>query len=491
MQQGALYIRVSTEEQTEFSPDAQKRLLLEYARKNNIWVKDEYIFIDEGISGRRAEKRPGFMKMIAAAKTKPKPFDIILVHRFDRFSRSREDSIVYKSLLKKECDIKVISITEQLEDDKFSIILEAMLEAMAEYYSLNLADEVTKGMTEKALRGGFQASPPLGYKVLHAGETPVIVPEEAAIVKLIYAKYVYENMTIYEIAKYLNLLGYQTKHKKAFEPRSIEYILGNPFYKGYIRWNRTHGVTKAMKDSSLWIIKKGQHEPIISEELYELAKQKLSKENTKTKSTTRPLTEYRHWLSGIVKCSFCGRTMVATKPANSKYYRFSCSGYNKGKCFVCNSISESKLVPGILKALEKVLKVNDTIYIKKKIQENTLTEEEALLKQRLTKLKEKEMRIKQAYFNGIDTLEEYKENKAVLAKEVMQLKNLLKECKSQSKTNNISQAIHIKSVYDIISSDAFDNQIKNQVIKMIIEKIEYNKREHLLNIYFKNHTLLQ
>ena len=69
------------------------------------------------------------MRMIATAKAKPKPFDAILVHKFDRFSRSREDSIVYKSLLKRECNIKVISITEHLEDDKFSVILEAMLEA--------------------------------------------------------------------------------------------------------------------------------------------------------------------------------------------------------------------------------------------------------------------------------------------------------------------------------------------------------------------------
>lgn len=101
MQSAALYIRVSTEDQAEFSPDAQKRLLLDYAKRNHILVDEEYIFIDEGISGRIAEKRPGFMSMIAIAKKKPKPFDIILVHRFDRFSRSREDSIVYKSLLKK------------------------------------------------------------------------------------------------------------------------------------------------------------------------------------------------------------------------------------------------------------------------------------------------------------------------------------------------------------------------------------------------------
>lgn len=494
MLHGALYIRVSTEEQTEFSPDAQKRLLLEYAQKNNILVKDEHIFVDEGISGRKAEKRPGFMKMIATAKKKPKPFDVILIHRFDRFSRSREDSIVYKSLLKKECDIKVISITEQLEDDKFSIILEAMLEAMAEYYSLNLADEVTKGMTEKALRGGFQANPPLGYKVMHTGETPVIVPEEAAIVKLIFHKYVYENMTVYEIAKYLNLLGYQTKRNKPFERRSIEYILKNPFYKGYVRWNRTHGATKTVKDSSKWIIVKGRHQPVITEELYELTQKKLESKNIGRETLkSRPTTEYKHWLSGIVKCGFCGKTMTASKSRNSKYIRFSCSGYSKGKCPVCNSISERKLIPGILMVLEKELKTDNIIYVKKNSpkRENYLPEEKDLLNRRLAVLKEKESRIRQAYITGIDTLEEYKENKACLIKEQQLLKEMLTNYEKQNQEANNCSAVSIKGIYDIITSDAFDNRIKNQVLKTVIEKIVYNKKERQVDIYFKNLTLSQ
>ena len=119
----AAYIRVSTDEQAEFSPAAQKRAILIYAEKNNIKINENNIYADEGISGRKAEKRPAFMKMISDAKTKPQQFSIILVHKFDRFARNREDSVVYKSLLKKECGIRVVSVTEQLEDDKFSIIL--------------------------------------------------------------------------------------------------------------------------------------------------------------------------------------------------------------------------------------------------------------------------------------------------------------------------------------------------------------------------------
>ena len=96
---GALYIRVSTDKQEELSPDAQKRLLLDYAKKNKILVNPDYIFIENGISGRKAQKRPEFQKMISLAKSTPSPFQVILVWKFSRFARNQEESIVYKSCL--------------------------------------------------------------------------------------------------------------------------------------------------------------------------------------------------------------------------------------------------------------------------------------------------------------------------------------------------------------------------------------------------------
>ena len=98
---GALYIRVSTDKQEELSPDAQKRLLLDYAKKHKVLIKEKHIFIENGISARNARKRPEFLKMIALAKSKPTPFQTILVWKFSRFARNQEESIVYKSVLKK------------------------------------------------------------------------------------------------------------------------------------------------------------------------------------------------------------------------------------------------------------------------------------------------------------------------------------------------------------------------------------------------------
>lgn len=158
MKTAAAYIRVSTDDQVEFSPDSQLKAIRKYAKEHDMILPEEFIFADEGISGRKTDKRVEFQRMIGMAKIKPKPFDVILLWKFSRFARNREDSIVYKSMLRKQCGIEVISISEQLSEDKTSILIEALIEAMDEYYSLNLAEEVKRGMSEKFSRGGVYLS---------------------------------------------------------------------------------------------------------------------------------------------------------------------------------------------------------------------------------------------------------------------------------------------------------------------------------------------
>ena len=216
MKIGALYVRVSTHNQDELSPDAQIRLGKEFAQKNNITIPEEYIFM-ESISGRKAEKRHDFQRMIGLAKTKPRPFSVIIVWKYSRFARNQEESIVYKSLLRRQCGIDVLSVSEPLVDGPFGSLIERIIEWMDEYYSIRLSDEVKRGMTEKALRGGYQARPPLGYKITERGKPPVIVPEEAAIIRIIFQKYVEGCCGCFEIARFLNQLGYRTSRKEPFE----------------------------------------------------------------------------------------------------------------------------------------------------------------------------------------------------------------------------------------------------------------------------------
>ena len=103
--------------------------------------------------------------MIGMAKADEPPFSVILVWKFSRFARNQEESIVYKSMLKKQHSVDVVSITEPLIDGPFGTLIERIIEWMDEYYSINLSTEVIRGMTEKALRGGYQCTPPLGMNL--------------------------------------------------------------------------------------------------------------------------------------------------------------------------------------------------------------------------------------------------------------------------------------------------------------------------------------
>ena len=109
----AAYIRVSTDDQAELSPESQLVEIQKYARREGIVLLSDHIYVDAGISGKKADRRPEFQRMIAAAKSNP-PFSILLVWKFSRFARNQEESIFYKSILRSKCGVDVVSISEPL-----------------------------------------------------------------------------------------------------------------------------------------------------------------------------------------------------------------------------------------------------------------------------------------------------------------------------------------------------------------------------------------
>lgn len=479
------YVRVSTDKQEELSPDSQAKLLKDFAHKNGIIISK--IFYELGVSGRKAEKRPEFQKMIAMAKSSDHPVDAILVWKFSRFARNQEESIVYKSLLKKKHNVDVISVSEPLVDGPFGSLIERIIEWMDEYYSVRLSGEVTRGMTEKAKRGGYQARPPLGYRIAERGKPPVIVDEEAEIIRIIFQKYALEGMGMFDIARYLNLCGFKTSHGKEFERRSVEYILENPTYCGMIRWNRTVNETNEIRPKDEWIIADGQQPAIISKELFDRAAARRNMEY-KPKGS-RPSSTYRHWLSGLVKCPVCGRTMIAKKIVNGKrtYCYFVCYGYSKGKCLAKNSISSLKLAPAILQSLKDVLNNQQLSFRYIQPEPETAPDLSDILLDQLKRIDEKLDRIKEAYRNGVDTLEEYKENKALVQNEKQLLEKQLAELPAQdSESDQAESALldRVKNVYEIVNSESVDDVTKNEILKSIIEKIVYNKEKDTLEVYY-------
>lgn len=471
LNRAAAYVRVSTDEQTEFSPDAQIKAIQNYCNNNNLILDKEHIYKDEGISGRKADKRPGFQEMIKHAKKKE--FDIILVHKFDRFARSREDSVVYKSLLKKECGIKVVSITESIEDDKFSVILEAMLEAMAEYYSLNLSDEVKKGMTEKAERGQWQTYAPFGYKI--ENKKLQIIDEQANAVRMLFNEFA--NGTGYlQLAKKINALGFRTRFGNKFENRNIEYILTNPAYKGYARWTPT-GKVKQCHTSPDTILVRSQHEPIITEEMFDNVQEIIKERKQIHRKNFKGINPQKiHWLNGLVRCSNCGNTLVLNNN------RLRCNGYSKGTCSTPQTVKREDVAEAILQQIkDDFTKQVSPIERIKVISDNPVS----IYITQLQKLPEKLSRAKEAYINGIDTLEEYKQNKSNIDMQQKELEQKINELSKKEITINTNFNKHLETLYEKLTSEDVSMQEKFNLSHIFIDTIIFDKATNSLHLSYK------
>lgn len=474
------YIRVSTDKQEELSPDAQKRLLLEYAKKNDLNILNEHIFTENGISGKKADKRPEFMRMIGMAKSKEHPFDVILVWKFSRFARNQEESIVYKSLLKK-ANVEVVSVSEPLIEGPFGSLIERIIEWMDEYYSIRLSGEVMRGMTEKALHGGYQSTLPLGYSMDKSTGIPVI-NNDINIVKLIYSEF--ENgMTCIEIARKLNSLGYKTQHGNNYEYRTIKYILENPFYAGKVRWNRQHHETHTIKDKSEWITASGKHKAVFSEEYFEHIQELMIKRSRPYKAR---ITGTRHWLSGMVKCSNCGASLGIKRP-NGSYTYFNCLNYTKGSCNESHYITLKNLENAIYEAFRQALNYGSKLQftLREKYIDEHPVDTVAIIKEQLKRLEWKESRIKAAYMDGIDTLDEYRENKELLMKERKELEDELNKIPDSSDIDYEAQLKkEMLTVYDIITDKNVDDRKKADALRSIVDKIVYDKAKDEIHIFF-------
>lgn len=423
MKIAAAYIRVSTNDQLEYSPSSQLKAIHDYAKKNSMTLPDKFVFLDEGISGRCAENRPAFMQMIGIAKSSPSPFNVILVWKFSRFARNREDSILYKSILRKECNVDVISISEQLGEDKTSILIEALLEAMDEYYSINLAEEVKRGMTEKAKCGGILSIPPFGYTVSNGTFIPH--PLESNIIKYVFNDYAH-GVGMLKIARNLNECGIRTHRGNKIENRTVEYWLNNPVYIGKIRWTPTGAAGRNFNNPDS-IIAPGKHEPIIDVQLWNIVQNKLLDQKKNYQKHCSPKIGISHWLTGIVRCGVCGCTMV-----NCNGYLY-CNNYNKGVCTGNGGISIIKAEKIILDTIYKLIPNSNNIKISvipfSENKSDTFTPLLSAAENKLT-------RIKAAYECGIDTLDEYKSNKQKITNEINILKQKIESQRIQTNSQN-------------------------------------------------------
>ena len=476
MKTAAAYIRVSTDDQVEYSPDSQLKAIRKYAKEHQLILPEEFIFIDEGISGRKADKRPAFQRMIGTAKLKPKPFDTILLWKFSRFARNRQDSIVYKSMLRKQCGIDVVSISEQLGEDNTSILIEALIEAMDEYYSLNLAEEVKRGMNEKFSRGGVVSQPPFGYKM----KDGIFAPDEvnAPIVQMMYSDYL-AGMGAREIAMKLNDMGIRTTKGKLFENRTVEYILTNVTYTGKLRRSKNgrDNLDRFHESADNTTIIDGRHEPIISPDTFEAVQQKRSElKKTYTRYARQAPVEFM--LKGIVRCDNCGATLVMGVGKTS----LQCHNYARGACKVSHSVTLKKINAAVIERLKADFEQQTFIVdVAEQKQKSAAPDLTALIEREKKKLS----RIREAYMAGIDTLEEYQENKKTVQARIDELTASAPPAPLNEEQIRETISGRIQAGLQILESDETSETLKNITLRSIVDRIVYIKPKGIIEIFYK------
>lgn len=474
----AAYIRVSTDDQVEYSPEAQLVEIRKYAASHSYILPEQYIFIDEGISGRNAVKRDSFNKMIGVAKTKPKPFDAILLWKFSRFARNREDSVVYKSMLRKQLGIDVVSISEPVGDDKMSVIIEALIEAMDEYYSINLAEEVKRGMSEKARRGELQSTPSFGYCVKDNRLTPV--PAEAELVREMFRRF-QAGDGFFPICKWLNSIGAKTHRGNDFENRTVEYILRNPVYIGKLRWNPA-GRSRRDFDNENIILADSDHEPLIDMETWETVQDMIRQQKTTMKYKARPTYEKKDWLSGIVRCGSCGGTLVFVRP-----HYFKCNNYVRGSCRHSQHTKVDFLHEAVISRLREDCSTDAKINYKVIHQTDTGATELVALERSLSTIQRKKERLREAFLSGADTVEEYADMKKLLAQEEEMITTRIAQLRAaDSEADTVSlMRDKISDALRILESPDMSIDQKFNAANAIIENCAYTKDTSLLKITYR------
>ena len=350
MKTAVIYARYSSDNQTEQSIEGQLRVCEQYAKNNNILILKTYI--DRAMTGMN-DNRPDFQQMIKDSANKE--WQNIIVYKLDRFSRNKYETAKYKKILK-DNGVKLLSAMENIPDTPEGIILESLLEGMAEYYSAELSQKVKRGMNETRLKGNFTGGNLIyGYKV--ENRKILINEEQAKVVRYIYEQYalgVYVKDIIADLTD-----KHILNHGKPFARNTIYNILKNEKYSGIYRFNNQTF--------------ENMYPQIVSTEIYEKVRQKTNQNKYGKRSI-----EVVYLLRNKLKCGYCGEPISAecgTTSQGKKRRYYKCLG-KKRHTTNCNkqTVRKEILEDLVIKILIEQLNNPKTLY---KIVSNILKVQES------------------------------------------------------------------------------------------------------------------
>ena len=459
---GAAYVRVSTDDQLEYSPDSQLKLIRDHAKRDKVIIPYEYVYTDGGISGKSADKRPQFRLMIATAKQDPPPFSKIYVWKFSRFARNQEEAIMYKNLLRKR-GVDVVSISEPSSDSPFSSLIERIIEWMDEYYVINLAEETRRGMKEKSLRGEAMGHPPFGYDV----KDKVFVPnEDADSVKWIFDQYL--------LGKSFRQIAVESGR---FTNQTVRYVLSNPAYVGKIRWNddgrKRYQSMQYVPDIS--DMPEGKHEPIIDMDTWNAVQDRLRSRQTSTPRVRKNRPPFL--FQGLVRCSECGGTLIKMQQ-KGRAHALQCYHYNAGTCRTSQYIRVDELTEIVIGKLEEIVEDGTYHFSAPKAKSASIDTEK--LNRYISNERARIQRAKNAYLDGIFTEEEYTDTKTQSEQAIEKYQSMM-DVEPEIDVRKLKDKT--ENVIDTLRSEAPD-ELKNRALRSIIDKIVVCKPLKTLDIFF-------
>jgi DNA invertase Pin-like site-specific DNA recombinase len=489
----ALYARVSSERQDiDLSISAQLKAMREYASRNGQTVVKEYV--DEAESGRSID-RPGFRQMIVAARQKPSPFEAILVWKLSRFARNREDSIIYKSLLRRH-GIQVVSINEPVGDTPTGRLLEGIIEVVDEFYSANLSQDVLRGMRENAGRGFLNGGKaPYGYSRVRvqdgAKERTKLDPDPntAPIVQRIFREAL-SGKGLKAIARGLNADGLTSKTGKKWGTTSVEKILHNETYTGTLIWgrkrtNQTHDEPLILRTESAW-------SAIIDKPTFAMAQAMLS---ARAPRVVHPrAVDSPYLLSSLIRCGKCGAAMVGHRSGHRYQYYMCGNARRKGR-----EVCQSPILPREKVERFVIDRIKDYVLTEENLEELTrLTNDEldlasAEVRERLTLLEvqiaDTNNRLSKLY-EVLETGEFHSGELAPRIKALLRRKEELQQAKYETE-----EALHYKTM-DIVDPETVRSYVNDlqellerapvieqrSLLKSFVERIEVCDSE--VNVYY-------
>lgn len=313
-----IYARYSSHGQTEQSIEGQLRDNYAWAEQQGITVVGEYI--DRALTGTK-DARPDFQRMIVDAAKRQ--FEMVIVWKLDRFARNRYDSAIYKAKLKKY-GVKVVSVKENITDSPEGIILEGLLESMAEYYSANLSQNIRRGQRESIAKGKYcGGTPPFGYKTQNG---KLVADEKTApIIRYVFDQYA-QGVPKKQIIEALNQRGVRNENGKLLSYSSFQRALHNTLYIGQYKY---HGA-----------VVPGLAERLVDDDTFNKVQERL-KLTARAPAANKANVDYM--LQGKVYCGHCGAAMCGESGRSKTgriYYYYACSG--KKRKHNCTKKNERK-----------------------------------------------------------------------------------------------------------------------------------------------------